>query len=65
MRNCSRDLNKQSLFVELYCREEGCPDAMTQAVQAAEEEREIIRSRKAVKVVLLNPAALEDCDLLN
>lgn len=38
---------------------------MTQAVQAAEEEREVMGSRKAVKVVLLNPAALEDCGLMN
>ena len=38
---------------------------MTQTIQAAKEEREVMRSREAVKVVLLNPAALEDCDAQN
>lgn len=63
--DCSRSLGEQSLFVELLRREDECPNAMTQAIQAAEEEREVMGSREAVKAVLLNPAALEDCDVQN
>lgn len=61
--DCSRSLSKQSLFVELLRREDGCPDAMTQAIQGVEKERVVLRSREAMNDVLLNPAALEDCDI--
>ena len=63
--DCSRSPSKQGLFVELLRREDRCPDAVTQAIQAAEEEREVVGSREAVKVELLNPAALEDCNIKN
>ena len=61
--DCSRSLSKQGLFVKLLRREDGCPDAMTQPIQAAGKERVALGSWEAMKVLLLNPAALEDCDI--
>ncbi len=41
MSDCSRNLSEQGLFVELFRRKESGPDTVTQAIQAAEEGREV------------------------
>lgn len=63
LREHGRNLREQGLFVELRLGEDGCADGVAQAVQAAEEEREVLRPGEAVEVVLLDPAALEDCEI--
>lgn len=54
------DLGEHGLFVVLPCWEKGSRHTVTETVQTAEEEGEIVGTWKSVKVVLLDPAALED-----
>ena len=67
MSDCSRNLIEQGLFVELFRGKESGPDTVTQAIQAAEEGREVVGAEKTLEFLILkfvlNPAALENCDI--